>query len=121
VPDDNSGDIIVTAPNQIPDSQKWVLAGGRYYLNPHFVDPVPWLNLQNLLAAQMAAGAVAASPGIPLLTARTTGLLNSNNVLRYGYNWKGSKTEGAQLIRFAFGHKTWPKINGLPKFPWHIP
>lgn len=60
VPDDGSGDIIVTAPNQIPDSSKYVLADGRYYRNPHYVDPAPWLTLPNVVAGTTAAAATAA-------------------------------------------------------------
>ncbi len=60
VPDDGSGDIIITAPNQISDSKKYVLAGGKFYPNPHFVDPVPWLNLPNVVVGSTAVAATAA-------------------------------------------------------------
>ena len=49
------------------------------------------------------------------------GLLNSNDILRVGWSWKGSAQKGRDVFRLALGNRRWPKIPGLPKFPWHFP
>ena len=84
-------------------NDKWVLVGGRYLLNPYYVQPWYDIGLDGFLKLQIAGFAVAASPGIPLLTARGVGLLNSNNLIRWGYNWKGTAMNGATVFRLAIG------------------
>ncbi len=120
-PSDGSDDIVVTAHNQISDSSKYVLAGGQYYLNPHYADPAPWLNLTNFVGAEIVGYTVAAAPASDLLFARGTGLLNRNDAFRVGWGWKGSAVDGSSVFRMSIGNKNWPGIPGLPTFPWHIP
>lgn len=56
----NDEEIVVTARVQISDSTKYVLVGGRYYPNPNYVDPAPWLNLKTAIVAPPVAAALAA-------------------------------------------------------------
>jgi hypothetical protein len=84
---DDGDTLSVTGTRNIPDSQTYVAVGGRYYQNPNYVDPAPWLNLESFVKVQIGVAAFAAGPGLPALTARGTGLLNRNNVLRLGYGW----------------------------------
>lgn len=105
---------------------KWVLFSNRFVLNPYYDDPAPWSNLENILKLEVgafaAAGAVAAAPAAgTALFSRGTGLLNSNNVLRLGWSWKGSHSAGRLVFRMSVGHRSWQQIPRLPTFPWHIP
>jgi hypothetical protein len=103
--DSETGDVVVTATKNIPDNQRWVLVGDRYMINPNYVRPWWDIGLDGFLAVQLTVGSLAASPGIPLLTARGTGLVNSNDYLRWGFNWRGSWKEGEQVFRLAIGRR----------------
>jgi RHS repeat-associated protein len=53
------------------------------------------------------------------------GIFNRNNFFRVGKGWKGypkgsPKGQGREVFRAAFGHRSWPKIPFLPRFPWHF-
>lgn len=113
-PDDGSGDIVVTAHNQISDSSKYVFAGGRSYLNPHYVDPAPWLNLTNFVGIQVAgfaaAGGVAALPALSesMAVSRTFGVASSrfgNNFYRGGAG-QGSWNYGSVRLGWSFNRGT---------------
>lgn len=41
------------------------------------------------------------------LFARKTGLLNSNDILRTGWGWKGSATAGREVFRIGIGKSRW--------------
>ncbi len=103
--DSETGDVVVTARKNISDSQRWVLVGDRYMINPNYERPWWDIGLDGFLAVQLTVGSLAASPGIPLLTARGTGLVNSNNYLRWGFNWRGSAKDGEQVFRLAIGRR----------------
>lgn len=90
-------------PQRTQENRKWVLEDGRYKYNPDYVDPAPWLNLENFVSAQVAIGSLAVTPAVPALTARGTGLMNSNNIMRWGFNWKGSAKDGQTVFRWAVG------------------
>lgn len=109
--EDENGTIVVTATKTIPVSQKYVLIGGRYHLNPYYVDPAPWLNLENYVSAEVAAALVAVTPAVPALTARSAlgqraGILNRNDYLRWGFGWSGSGQAGRSVFRLGIG-KRW--------------
>jgi uncharacterized protein RhaS with RHS repeats len=45
---------------------KYLLVNGRYQLNPNYIDPYPWLNLQNAITIPPLIGATAATaPLVP--------------------------------------------------------
>ena len=53
------------------------------------------------------------------------GIFNRNDVFRVGKGWKGypkgsPKGPGRDVFRAALGHRSWPKIPFLPRFPWHF-
>ena len=109
------GDIVVTgvrcnaacqANLRRQELEKWVVLTNRYVLNPYYRDPAPWLNLENFVIAQGVLGSIAVTPGIPALTARGTGLLNSNDYVRWGYSWSGSAQTGRSVFRLGIG-KRW--------------
>jgi RHS repeat-associated protein len=134
---DSAGTQIVTVTGGrwewVSNSLGFYLRNSRYVKNPYFqksrysdefdlatgvLFAGPVLIMGGAEALALPAGGITVGD---VLFARGIGLTNSNNVLRFGRNWKGSYNEGKPIYRIGIGHKTWPKIPGLTKFPWHIP
>ena len=73
---------------------------------------------RELYKVELGAYALAATPGIPLLTARGAGLLNTNNIARLGYGWRGGAMDGEQIFRLGIGrtgqNQAWWHIDLLP-------
>jgi hypothetical protein len=101
--DPNTGDIVVTSTKNMSDNTKWVLVYDHYALNPNYVRPWYDIGLDGIVSAEVTAFSIAATPAAPILTARGTGLLNSNNIIRWGFNWKGSAMAGRTVFRLAIG------------------
>lgn len=98
--------------------------GTAWVLDPYYVKPwwSPALDYAvGCLAVCPIATAVAGETIVvtgarlgPTLFARSTGLANSNNYVRLGYGWKGSRTEGKEIFRLVIGNKnSW--------IHWHLP
>ncbi len=70
---------------------------------------------ETLAVANATVGIAESAPAIGnALFARGTGLLNSNDFIRIGWNWKGSATAGSEVFRLAIGNKrSW--------IHWHYP
>jgi RHS repeat-associated protein len=103
---DEDDGIVVTARKIVPVTDKWVLYDGRYLLNPFYTPPWWDIGLDGFLAAELSLYSFAVAPGVSALTARGTGLLNRNNFVRLGYNWKGGALDGSQVYRIGIG-KRW--------------
>ncbi|ABQ70782.1 hypothetical protein Swit_4444 [Rhizorhabdus wittichii RW1] len=58
----DDGEIVVTGRKPIPDSQKYVLVGGKYYPNPHYDPPFDISLEQAIGGPPLAAGAAAFLP-----------------------------------------------------------
>jgi hypothetical protein len=109
---DDGETITVTANKWVPDSQKYVLAGGRYYLNPNYVDPAPWLNLKTAIVVPPLIGATAgiAASGEALFAGGRVGLLNNNAYFRIGWGPGANATRQNfyQQFRIVIGNKDTP-------------
>jgi hypothetical protein len=58
------------------------------------------------MSGSTAVGTCAAPVGYTSLFGRGgTGLLNSNSILRLGWGWRGSSTQGQNVFRLAWGSK----------------
>ncbi|ABQ70784.1 hypothetical protein Swit_4446 [Rhizorhabdus wittichii RW1] len=116
----DGGEIVVTGRKLIPDSQKYVLVGGKYHPNPNY-DPPFDISLEQAIAVPALvgmAGALAPEAGTALF-ARRTGLLNANDYLRLGMGWK--QKAGKEVFRMSVGNKDWEPLKGFLPFPWHLP
>jgi hypothetical protein len=124
--------VIVTAPTT---KKPFYFNGMAWVSNPHYVQPwyAPYAEYGFVFGPPaLAAGAVAlpeaaiaartaAMNPSSKLFARGTGFFQRNNVVRLGQGWKGSADAGSRVFRIVIGYRTWPKIPGLPTFPWHVP
>jgi RHS repeat-associated protein len=106
-------DIVVTADcrGTCPD-KKYILGDGRYTLNPNYVDPLPFLNLENAIAIPplIGAGAGLAASTEALFAGGRIGVLNSNGVLRIGWGPGANATRSNfyQQFRIVVGNKGAP-------------
>lgn len=115
LPQKDEADIVVTGScrGTCPDV-KYILGDGRYTFNPNYVDPVPWLNLENYLSAEVTAALAATGVGaLPSLAermavSRTFGVTSSrfgNNFYRGGAG-QGSWNYGSTRLGWSFNART---------------
>jgi RHS repeat-associated protein len=91
---------------------KWVLYGSQFRLNPYYVDPAPWLNLENTIAAGPIGGAIVAlfTPTSASILFGRGGIANSNRFFRIGWGpgRDATRTKFYETFRISIGRPYQP-------------
>lgn len=111
----DDGEIVVTGRKPIPDSQKYVLVGGKYHLNPNYAPPFD-ISLEQAIAIPPLVGmAGALAPEVAAAAVRAYRFAREGYELKPAPNWRiapfGNRT-GDRLGKWPHYHRSKPGADG---------